>query len=117
MSSLSPKLAPTSRRVAENQGKSSRFYCVPSVSARLAKLPDMHMGAGLWRACGALLFALVGVGACKREAPSGTTTPTAETPQASAAQQAKPGVTVVLAFGSEKKSWLTDAIQRFNAKA
>jgi Ca-activated chloride channel family protein len=70
------------------------------------------------RALGALVLMLSALAACKRSAPSGTTTATAETPQPSvAATAATPTVTVVLAFGSEKKSWLSDAITRFNDKA
>src|SRR4051812_2617015 len=70
------------------------------------------------RALGALVLMLSALAACKRSAPSGATTATAETPQPSAAATAAtPTVTVVLAFGSEKKSWLSDAITRFNDKA
>jgi Ca-activated chloride channel family protein len=78
----------------------------------------MAKGAGLWRACGALLFVVGAFSACKRDAPSASTTPTAEAPTPSGASPGgKTAVTVVLAFGSEKKSWLTDAITRFNDKA
>jgi Ca-activated chloride channel homolog len=79
----------------------------------------MEMRTGLLRA-GALLLSSWGllVGCSKRADPAPTTTATAEPPAASAASApAKPSVTVVLAFGSEKKSWLTDAIQRFNDSA
>jgi Ca-activated chloride channel family protein len=71
----------------------------------------------LWRACALLGPLLAFAGACKREAPSGKLTPAAEPAQATSAAQAKASVTVVLAYGSEKKSWLTDAIGRFNARA
>jgi Ca-activated chloride channel homolog len=77
----------------------------------------MDQGPGFLRTCTALCVMLGALFACKRETPPSSTTPTAEAPQSSAA--AKPseaGVTVVLAYGSEKKSWLTDAIQRFNDK-
>ncbi len=57
------------------------------------------------------------VAACKRETPSSSTSAKAESPKESAgAPPDKPPVTILLAYGSEKKSWLTDAMQRFNAK-
>jgi len=80
----------------------------------------MDKGAGL-RACAALLLMLGGFGACKRAAPSGSTTASAELPRPAGAAPTSaaasgPTVTVVLAYGSEKKSWLTDAMARFNDK-
>jgi Ca-activated chloride channel homolog len=76
----------------------------------------MKKRAGLLRA-GAVVLSVLGVLAgCKRSEPSGATTASPEAPRPSASPAAKPQVTVVLAFGSEKKSWLTDAIQRFNER-
>lgn len=81
----------------------------------------MEMRAGVVRAGVVLLGAFCALAGCsKRTTPSGATTATPEatpTAAATAAPPASGAVTVVLAFGSEKKSWLTDAIQRFNDKA
>ncbi len=82
----------------------------------------MDQGASLFarlcRARGALWLMLAALGACKRESPPSTTTPVAEKPAGSAATpQPKATVSVVLAYGSEKKSWLTDAMVRFNDQA
>jgi Ca-activated chloride channel homolog len=82
----------------------------------------MEQGASffgrLGRVCGAVALMVAAPGGCKREAPPSTTTPTAETPANSvAAPQPKSTVTVLLAYGSEKKSWLTDAMTRFNDQA
>lgn len=73
------------------------------------------------RACVALLLTLGAGAACKREPAPSSTSATAETPRpvGAAPASAAPSVatvTVVLAYGSEKKSWLTDAISRFNDK-
>lgn len=78
----------------------------------------MEMRAGMLRV-GALVLTTLGVafGCSKRSDPAPVTTATAETPAASAAASGKPAVTVLLAFGSEKKSWLSDAIARFNQRA
>jgi Ca-activated chloride channel homolog len=72
-----------------------------------------------WLRAGVAVLSLLGLWpACKRDTPSGTATATAEAPRGSAASaNARPAVTVVLAFGSEKKTWLTDAIARFNDKS
>ena len=76
----------------------------------------MEMRAGLLRAGAAVLSMLGLLAACKRESPAGATSASAEAPPPanSSSAVAKPAVTVVLAFGSEKKTWLTDAIARFN---
>jgi len=63
-----------------------------------------------------LLFVWVLVAACKRQAPTSTTTPTPEVPRTDSRPKA-PTVTVSFAYGSEKKSWLADAIKRFNDSA
>jgi Ca-activated chloride channel homolog len=67
---------------------------------------------------GALMLCsvLAALSACKRSKPSAGTTPTPEAPPppSAVATPSKGTVTVLLAFGSEKKSWLTDAIARFN---
>jgi Ca-activated chloride channel family protein len=68
-------------------------------------------------ACGGLVVLLSLVTSCKKGTPSTATTATAESPKdAPSAAPSRPTVTVVLAYGSEKKSWLTDAISRFNAQ-
>ena len=72
----------------------------------------------LWRAGGLVLSMLGLLSGCKRDPASSTTSASAEAPRASASSPSSQAtVTVVLAFGSEKKSWLTDAIARFNDKA
>ncbi|MFZ5891085.1 MAG: extracellular solute-binding protein [Myxococcota bacterium] len=62
--------------------------------------------------------------ACKRQAPSGASKPEAEIVRTQArgesrgeAQAKVPTVAVSFAYGSEKKSWLSDAIKRFNESA
>jgi Ca-activated chloride channel family protein len=79
----------------------------------------MKIAAGLVRATAALLLLVGHAGCSKRQPPSSSTTPTPETPPASASapREANSPITVVLAFGSEKKNWLADAIQRFNDKS
>ncbi len=80
--------------------------------------PAASLFARLSRVRGALFLMLAALGGCKRESPPSTTTPVSETPAGSVAKsQPTAIVTVVLAYGSEKKSWLTDAIARFNDQA
>jgi Ca-activated chloride channel family protein len=64
---------------------------------------------------GALLLVLGLGAACSRKASPGTNPSSTSASEATAATG--PVVTVMLAYGSEKKSWLTDAITRFNTKA
>jgi Ca-activated chloride channel family protein len=57
---------------------------------------------------------ILSLGSCKREAPSPSREAKPEQPAPSAASPGRTTVSVVLAYGSEKKSWLTDAVKRFN---
>jgi Ca-activated chloride channel homolog len=78
----------------------------------------METRAVSFRVGAVLLSALALSTACKKRSdPAASTTATAESRPVAAPSAQKATVTVLLALGSEKKSWLSDAIARFNGKA
>lgn len=103
-----------SRHVSPRSFKLNHMQSRAGVCCQRSEKPFGTGAVGWARFVGAWLFLLLALVSCKREAPSKATTARPEAAKASSEPSARAPISVVLAYGSEKKSWLVDAIGRFN---